>query len=75
MNSLHRLCVMSHLVSQVPSAHPLLDFPRASLVLAWLALRKGGGIAVAFVMLCLLSRCCVTRAGRLLQHGGMSGGR
>ena len=33
------------------------------------ALRKGGGIAIAFVLVCLLSRCYVARVGRLLQHG------
>ena len=38
------------------------------------ALRKGGGIAIAFVLVCLLSRCCVARAAHLLQHGGIRQG-
>ena len=40
-------------------------------LVAWLALRKGGGIAVAFVLVRLLSRYCVACGGRLLQHGGI----
>ena len=59
----HRQRVMFDLVSQVPSAHALLVFPRTSLVLAWLALTKGGGIAVALVrvvlaVMMLCSACC-----------------
>ena len=40
----------------------------------WLSLRKCGGIALSFVLACLLSWCWVARAGRWLQHGGIREG-
>ena len=43
------------------------SFHACHLLGAWLTLRKGGGIAVAFVLVCLLSRCYVACGGHLLQ--------
>ena len=42
------------------------------IIVAWLALRKGGAAAVVLVH--LLPRCYVACAGRLLQDGGIRQG-
>ena len=72
MNS--RQPVMPHLVSRDPSVFALLVFPSASLVCCFACSTKGGGIAVAFVLVHVLSWCYLACVGRLLQHGGMRQG-
>ena len=77
MNYLNRQRVMSHLVSQVPSTHAVLVFRRASFVRCLACSDKGWHDCSHFrpgVGAYLLSRCCVPRAGRLLQHGGIRQG-
>ena len=65
MNVLNRQRVVSHLV---------WSFHERRWFFFLHAPTNGGGIAIAFVLVCLLSRCCVARAGRLLQHGGIRQG-
>ena len=55
MNSLKWQLVVSHLVSQVPSAH------ERHWSVAWLALRRDGRVAVAFVLVCLFGQMFVRR--------------
>ena len=60
MNSLKRQRVMSRLIS--PKSLLLAScwsFHVHHLLVAWLALRKDGEIAVAFVLVRMLSRCYV----------------
>ena len=45
------------------------SFHAHHLFVVWHAMTKGDVIEIAFVLVCLLSRCCVAHAGRLLQHG------
>ena len=68
-SSLNRQCVVPRLVFQVPST--CWSSHERHWLVAWLALRKGGGFVVAFVLVHLLSRCHVVCDGRLLQHGGI----
>ena len=70
MNSLNRQCVVSLLFSKVPCWSSL----ERHWLVVWLVLIKYGGIAVGFVLVHLLSRCHVVRAGRLLHHGGIRQG-
>ena len=77
MNYRNRQRVLSHLVSQVPSTHAVLVFRRASFVSCLACSEKGWHGCNRFrpdVGAYLLSRCCVPRAGRLLQHGGIRQG-